>query len=76
MRPKVLVDKPPYPRDLSRFGSKFQALRMTVMRPLTGGGLLRSIMPRPSTSILAPRYWLHTRSRVWRKTSRNFRIRP
>ena len=32
------------------------------IRPFTGGGLWRSVMPRRSTSSRAPRYWLSTTS--------------
>jgi len=38
------------------------------MRLFAGGGLLRNVMPLPSTSTRAPRYWVSTVSKVWRNT--------
>ena len=41
------------------------------VRPFTGGGLCRSVMPLPSNSTSAARYWLCT----WRKVCRNMALK-
>jgi hypothetical protein len=72
---KVVVDKLLYDQTFPRKAGP-QALEIRAIRPLTGGGLLRSAMPRSSSSRSAPWYWLSTISRVWRNTRLKLSIRP
>ena len=45
------------------------------VRPLTGGGLCRNVVPRPSNSMSAARYWLCTSRTVCRNTALNLSMR-
>jgi hypothetical protein len=71
---KLTVDKPQSCKGLS---PALTQVRLTRRRRLaTGGGLLRRIMPRLSSSVMAPRYWVSTMPRVLRKIALKWSIRP
>jgi hypothetical protein len=53
---KLPVDKLLYQHAFPRKEGIGQALEIRASRPFTGGRLLRNVMPRPSSSVLAPRY--------------------
>ena len=76
LRPKVAVDNSLIHSISLQNGSARQGICTTMpVRPFTGGGLRRRIIPRPSRLMSAARYWLCTRRTAWVNTSRNFRSR-
>ena len=73
---KVAVDKSLIHTFSPQGDCASQGTLMTMpVRPLTGGGLCRSAMPRPSNSMSAARYWLCTSRTVCRNTALKLSMR-